>query len=453
MNHLKKYYPHYRILLKLGIPIIIGQLGVIILGFADTLMIGHHSTTELAAASFVNNLFSLVILFGTGFSYGLTPIVGEMYGRREDAGIGMMLKNSLAANMIIAVPLTLAMWVVYVNVDMMGQPVELLPYIRPYFLVILSSVVFVMLFNAFKQFADGITDTSTPMWILIGGNVLNIIGNYLLIYGKFGLPALGLLGAGISTLVSRILMFAVFVLIFFSSSRYEVYRKGFSAGRLGREHIWRLNKNGLPVALQMGMESAAFSLSTVMVGWLGSVQLAAHQVMITISTLAFMTFYGVGAAIAIRVSNAKGQNDMANVKMSAYAGYHLILALCVVMSSVFFFTRSFIGGFFVSDNAEVVQMVSVLIIPLLLYQLGDGTQITFANSLRGISDMKPMALIAFISYFVISLPAGYLFGFVLDMGIMGIWLAFPVGLTTAGILFWCRFEYKLRRMGAARSAA
>ena len=174
MNHLKKYYPHYRILLKLGIPIIIGQLGVIILGFADTLMIGHHSTTELAAASFVNNLFSLVILFGTGFSYGLTPIVGEMYGRREDAGIGMMLKNSLAANMIIAVALTLAMWVVYVNVDMMGQPVELLPYIRPYFLVILSSVVFVMLFNAFKQFADGITDTSTPMWILIGGNVLNI---------------------------------------------------------------------------------------------------------------------------------------------------------------------------------------------------------------------------------------------------------------------------------------
>ena len=202
---------HYKSLLKLGIPIVIGQLGMIVLGFADTLMIGHHSTEDLAAASFVNNMFNLVIIFATGFSYGLTPIVGSLFGKGEQKSVGRTLKNALWANGLMGLLLSILMGILYLNIHRLGQPEELLPLMRPYYMVLLVSLIFVMLFNAFKQFADGITDTKTPMWLLIGGNALNILGNWVLIYGHFGFPEMGLLGAGIATLTSRILMFAAFV--------------------------------------------------------------------------------------------------------------------------------------------------------------------------------------------------------------------------------------------------
>ena len=165
---------HYRELLTLGIPIVIGQIGTIVLGFADTLMIGHHSATELAAASFVNNMINLAIIFSTGFSYGLTPVVGSLFGQGRNQEVGRTLKNSIFANTILAVIVCAAMIALFLNVQHLGQPEELLPYIKPYLAVLIISLPFVLWFNAFKQFTDGITDTKVSMWILLGGNILNI---------------------------------------------------------------------------------------------------------------------------------------------------------------------------------------------------------------------------------------------------------------------------------------
>ena len=399
------YKNHYKALFFLGLPIVIGQVGVIVLGFADTLMIGHHSTNELGAASFVNNMFTLAIIFSTGFSYGLTPIVGGFYGVRKFAAAGQALRCSLLANLLVGILLTGIMAILYLNVERLGQPEELLSLIKPYYLILLASLNLVLLFNGFKQFTDGITDTKTAMWILLGGNVLNIVGNYILINGKLGFPELGLLGAGISTLFSRIVMVLVFVLVFFSSRRFLRYILGFIRLGWSRALFRQLNALGWPVAFQMGMETASFSLSTVMVGWLGTIALASHQVMLTISQFTFMMFYGMGAAVAVRVSNFKGQNDIVNVRRTAYAGAHIILAMGIVLLSIVFFFRYQVGGWF-TDNTEVSAMVVVLMVPFLAYQFGDGMQINFANALRGISDVKPMMLIAFIAYFIISLPAG-----------------------------------------------
>ena len=169
---------HYSALISLGLPIVIGQIGVIILGFADTLMVGHHSTRELAAASFVNNMFTLAIIFSTGFAYGLTPVVGSLFGQGKREEAGNALKNSLAANTVLAVVVCAVMFALYLNIGRLGQPEELLPFMRPYFLVLLASLPFVLWFNGFKQFTDGITDTKVSMWILLGGNLLNIVGNY-----------------------------------------------------------------------------------------------------------------------------------------------------------------------------------------------------------------------------------------------------------------------------------
>ena len=439
------YTQHYRTLISLGLPIVIGQLGIIILSFADTMMVGNHSTSELGAASFVNNMFNLVIIFSTGFSYGMTPIVGRLFGQNKRKEIGRILKNGLLANACIAMLITAIMAVLYFNIHRMGQPEELLPLMRPYYIVLLISLIFVLLFNAFKQFADGITDTKTSMWILLTGNVLNIIGNWILIYGKFGMPELGLLGAGIATLFSRILMVVIFALLFLTAKRYRVYKEGFLENKINKIDFKKLNELGWPVGIQMGMEAASFSLCTIMVGWLGTLALAAHQVMLTVSQLGFMMYYGMAAAVAVRVSNFHGQQDYKNVRLSAYAGFHLIIVMAVLTCIPIFLFRYQIGSWF-ADDAEMSLIVAQLVIPFMIYQFGDGLQCNYSNALRGISDVKPVMLIAFIAYFLISLPSGYFFGFIMDMGITGIWLSFPLGLTSAGLMFFFRFKYQLKKL-------
>lgn len=417
----------------------IGQLGMIILGFADTMMVGHHSTTELGAASFVNNIINLVIITATGFSYGLTPIVGGLFGREELPQAGRALRCALLANLMAGAIMMAALGILYFNVGNIGQPKELLPYIKPYYLVLLASIPFVMLFNAFKQFTDSITETRTSMWILLFGNLLNIIGNYVLIYGKAGMPEMGVVGAGVATLLSRVVMVALFLFVFLSRKKMRPYREGFFVLGWSRQLVRRLVSLGTPIALEMGMETASFSLSIIMVGWLGTIALASHQVMITISQFTFMVYYGLGAAVAVRTSYFNGQDDRDNVRHTVVAGLQVMVALELLLSGIIFLLRNHIGGWF-TDSAEVSSTVISLMVPFFIYQFGDGLQINYANALRGIADVKPLMVIAFIAFFVISLPVGYFCGFVLNFGLVGVWMAFPFGLTSAGVMMWYRFK-------------
>ena len=439
------YKTHSSALLKLGAPIVVGQLGIIVLSLADTLMVGRYGTSELAAASFVNNMFNLVIMFATGFSYGLTPIVGRLFGRKELAAIGGCLKNGLFANLLIALVLTVGMGVLYLNIHRLGQPVELLPLMRPYYLLLLVSIVFVMLFNAFKQFADGITDTRIAMWMLLSGNLLNIVGNWLLIYGNCGLPEMGLLGAGVATLTSRVVMVVSFAVYFFCSSRYRAYREGFMQSKVNRSNFKEVNRLGLPIALQITMETASFSLTAIMVGWLGTLALAAHQVMLTVGQFGFMLYYGMAAAITVRVSNFHGVNDLQNLRRAVATGLRIILAMAVCVTALMLTFRSDIGMWF-TNSREVALVVASLVIPFCVYQFGDGLQCTFSNALRGISEVKQMVVISFVAYVLISLPVAYVLAFVCDLGLIGIWWSFPLGLTSAGILFRQNFRSKMHRM-------
>ena len=441
---MKPFATHYKDLTRLGLPIVIGQLGIILVSFVDTFMVSRHGTNDLAAASFVNNMFNLAIIFATGFSYGLTPIVGKLFGKGKRGDAGGMFKNALLSNGTIAALLMLAMRTLYLNIGNLGQPVELLGLMRPYYITLLVSIPFVLLFNAFKQFADGITDTKASMWILLSGNVLNIVGNYLLIFGKCGLPELGLLGAGISTLLSRMAMLAISLIVFFNRKGYREYAIGFWKTGVSRMRQKELFFLGLPIAAQMGMEAASFSLTTIMVGWIGTTALAAHQIMVTVSQLGFMVYYGMAAAVAVKVSNYNGAGDTANIKRAASSGFHLITFMAVITSVLIFALRNDIGTLF-TDDTSVVLLVAQLTIPFLLYQFGDGMQCNYANALRGIADVKPMMFFAFVAYFVISLPAGYIFGFVLDFGLPGVWMSFPFGLTSAGVMFYLRFRHTLKK--------
>lgn len=432
----------YGALVRLGVPIVIGQIGNVVLGFADTLMVGHHSMEELAAASFVNTMFTLVVIFATGFSYGLTPVVGSLFGRGRKADIGEAVKNSLAANLMLSAVLVAVTSAFCLNIHRFGQPVELLPLMRPYLWVNVASLPFLCCFNTFKQFFDGVTDTRMPMFVIIGGNVLNIFGNWVLIYGELGAPELGLLGAGVSTALSRVLMAVACVLLFFRRRRYGEFRRGFASSRVSRGGMRRLAGLGLPVALQLGMESAAFSLSAIFVGWLGTTALAAHQVMLTVSQLLYMVNSGMAAAVAVRVSYFAGQRDFEAVRRTAYSGLHIVLALAFTLSVPIILLRNTLSWWF-TDSAEVCLLVSQTIIPLIAYQVGDGVQYTFANALRGIECVRPMIWIAFFSYFVVSLPLGWLLGIHMGFGLVGIWCAFPVCLSTAGALYFWVFRRKV----------
>lgn len=435
-----------REILKIGLPIMLGQACVIILAFADNIMIGWHSVDELAASSFVNNVMNLFILTELGFAAGMTPMIGADNGTGNIKGIGITVKNGLMTNGIIGGISIILLTIIYFCLDHFGQAPELMPYIKPYFAIIGTSTLFALGFNVLKQFTDGICRPMISMTLLMIGNLLNIFGNWVLIYGKLGFPEMGLTGAGISTLVSRALILLVFVVFIFKSKKMNEYARAIKEALLSRGEMKTVFKMGYPVGIQMALESSTFTFAAVMAGWLGVIQLAAHQVVITISQLFFLMMQGLSFAVSILVSNAFGRKDLGSVREYARKGYFMTLGISATLSALLYCFRYQAAGIF-TDSPEVSAMAVSLFFLLFAYQFGDGLQLCFANVLRGIQDVRPIMYAAFVSYYLIAIPSAYVLGFKTSLGIHGIWLGFPIGLTLAGIFFYARYRSDLRRFG------
>ena len=428
------YLQTYRSILRLGLPILIGQLGTIVVGFADNIMVGHYSTEALASASFVNNLFNCGIFACLGFTYGITPIVASLFSRNMNEEIGSTMRTALKLNVAFSLAVTLIMGLFYLNVERMGQPEELIPVIKPYFLIYLAGVVPVSVFNVFAQWSYAINNTRMPMWIILGANARNIIGNYMLIYGKWGMPELGLTGAGISTLTARLLSAGLIMGAFMWRKKYAAYASAFLHGKMMRGMKGKLNRTSWPVSVQMALESGSFTFAAIVAGWLGTVELASFQIIVIVGMLGFCLYYSVGAATSVLVANACGLDDRAGMRRIAYGGYHVTLFIGTLSSLAFVFGGKYLISVFTDDTA-VLGMTMSLIFPLVLYQLGDATQINFANALRGTSNVMPMLWIAFVSYVIIGSPATYLLALPAGMGVTGIILSFSVSLFFAGGCF------------------
>lgn len=446
---MKKYLSHYRALVSLGTPLIIGQIGVVLQNFADTLMIGHHTTVELAAASLVSNIFILGLLMAMGFALCMTPLIGKAHGQGDVESIGRTVRNGMAVNTMAAMVLMTAYTVLYFFLDKLGQPAELLPYVRPYYIINLVSIPFVCWVNALKQLFDATTDTKTPMWVLLGGNALNIVGNWILIYGHCGMPEMGITGAGLSTLTARVVMFVAIVLCFAFSNRHSAERKAFGKSRVSKDGIRSLITLGAPISLQMGMESGAWSLCSIIVGWIGTNALAGHQIMLTISQLFFQFYYALASAVAIRVSLFHGQHDYIAIRRTAWAGCHLNFIIAILVSIPVIIFREQMGFLFTS-SPQVAAEVAGAIVPLIVYQFSDGLQCTFSNAMRGLAYVRPTMLVAFISYFVVSLPVAYVLGITLHGGLVGVWFSFPFGLTIAGALYYHYYHRRLLQLEKAK---
>lgn len=414
----------------------IAQVGTIVVGFADNIMVGHYSTQSLAASSFVINIFNIVVLCCLGFSYGLTPIIGTLFSQKRNNEIGLTLRAGLIANVVVGGVLSLVMGMLYFYIDMMGQPDELLPLIKPYYLIFLASLIPLSVFNVFAQWSYAIKNTAMPMWILLSCNIINIAGNYMLIYGNWGAPELGLTGAGLSTLFVRALASLIIMAIFFLKKSNAEFRSGFTDRSRGVTNnlMGKVVRTSWPVSLQMGCETAAFSTCAVFAGWIGTVALAAFQIIIVVSSLGFCIYYSIGTAIAVFVANEAGHSSLPSCRRVAFDGYAVMLVFAAISTCIFIFLSRPLMGLFTTDT-EVLTAAQALVFPLVLYQLGDATQITFANALRGTSHVMPMLWIAFFSYVVVGLSSTWLLAFPMGLGNYGIVLSFSVSLFMAATLF------------------
>ena len=444
MNIWSKYRIEYKELVSLGLPVLVTQAGIIVVSFADTMMVGAHSTDELAAAAFVNSLFVVATVMMIGFAAGMIPLVGALFGRGDSSGAGRTLKAGLQVNVSVASVFTVIMGCLYFFLDCFGQPAELLPIVRPYYLTVLCSLVPMSVFNTFQQTSNALNSTKMPMWIILTANVLNIIGNYVLIFGHAGFPELGLLGAGISTLFARVVAACIIVAVFRGKMRYRPYVDAFKdAGSLAprRLEVW---ETSYPVMIQNGIECALWTLGAIVCGWFGKLQLAAYQVVNTMAQLGFMTYISFGVATSIRIANAMGISDFQGIRRSASAGLHITLLLATLASAVFILAGKGLIGLFTPD-VGVVGAARLLIVPLVLYQYGDAVQLTYANALRGTGDVKPLLWVAVVAYVLVGVPSMLALGDWLGFGSVGVYYSFSLALIVASLLLWLSFRGAVNR--------
>lgn len=452
INKFKEYLPYYKRNLKVAIPVMLTQIGGALVGLFDTMMVGHYATVDLAAVSFSNAIFFAIMIFASGSLMGLTPLIGVQDGEMSkdpEKGdiirrkIASLLQNGLYFTLIIGVITTLLLAVCIPLLGHFGQDSEVVEVARPYYILIVISLLPYLLFCLQKQFLEGLGNTVVAMIIVLTMNALNVLLNWVFIYGHWGAPAMGATGAGIATLVSRVgmpvCMFAVIVL----HRNWRGYLQLFSRRLSSWREVCHIARIGFPIGGQTFFESVTFSLAVVVVGWISKEAVAAHQIATQVSNLTFMLALGIGAGTTIRVSHQLGKGDLPAVRMASNASIHLVLLINTFAAVLMISLRRCIPCLFTED-AEVIAIASHLLIFAGLYQYSDGLQAVGAAMLRGITDVKVPMIIAFVAYVIIGIAVGLVCTFPLGMGAAGIWVGFIVGLTFAATLFHIRFNKKYK---------
>lgn len=443
--HFQQYLPFYRRNLKLAGPIVLSQLGGTVVQLIDTLMVGRLGTKELAAVSFASSVFIIAFVFANGILFGATPLVGVSYVRGERNRLVSLFQNNILLALTGAVVISGVLLCVAKLLPHMGQPDEVVRLATPYFMLLIAGVLPLMLFTAVKQFLEGLGNTAAAMIINIGANLLNVLLNYVLIFGYWGFPALGIIGAGIATLISRLAMPMAYFVLLRVRAEWWSYCSKFARNRFSWTYLKELLRMGMPIGLQSFFEVTSFAFSSVMIGWIGAVPLAGNQIVNNLSNLSFMVVLGIAAATTIRVSHQMGMHDYQAVRMAANASIHLCLLTNAVTALLFITLRVPIVTIFTTDPA-VIKIGSQLLVLAGIFQLSDGMQAIGAGILRGLADVRITMIYAFIVYICICLPMGYVMAFPLGMGAAGIWTAYIASLSIAAVLFRLRYMKRFREL-------
>ncbi len=442
---MKKYFATYKSILHLAIPVMLSQLGQVTVQVADNVMVGRLGASELASVSFANGVFVILMLFGIGVCMGLTPLIGKAFLQKNNSKLASLLKNGFFLYTSIGVIITIVLYGTSFFLDNMGQEDIVAEMARPYFLVLVASIMPLMIFSSFKQFLEGIGNTRISTIITVSANALNILLNYLLIYGKFGFPEMGMLGAGTATLISRILMPVALWGYLRYSAAFKHYLKEAQRALIDKQTLKELLRIGVPIGIQITFEILIFSLSGIMMGWIGKEELAAHQATNVMTTITYMISLGIGSAATIRVSHSLSAGKFDELRRLVRATVHLTAGLMSAMGIVFICFRHELPLLIIKESIPA-SIATQLLIVASIFQLFDGIQVALLACLRGIADVTVPMIIAFISYIIIGMPACYIFAFTLNIGPTGIWLGLLTGLMFAAVLFAIRIRSQFRSL-------
>lgn len=440
-----KYKPFYKRNITLAVPVMIAQAGQMIVQMADNIMVGHLGTTEFAGVSFANVIFMIGMVFTICFTQGLTPFVGQSYGRGKYHEAKAFLQDSLVLNLIVCFSILAIMALIVPCMDFMGQDSKILVFARQYYWYSLASMVPTVLFFTMRNFSEGIGITKYAMYITVFANILNILLNWLLIFGKLGFPHLGVAGAAIATLISRIIMVILFAILFFRLSSYTKFTKIKASPFIDRSKMKKLFSTSIPIAFQGLVEITAFGLAGIMVGWINKESLAAYQITNTISTLSFMVAQGIGVAATITVSHQFGEKNYAGARNAGFAATHMAVAFMGTAGIIYVLLKNYIPMIFTADP-QVIDLAAQMLIISAAFQVFDATQLAGFAGLRALKDVKVPLIFSTVSYYFISLPLSFFFGFTLNMGAVGVWLGFLFGLSCAAFASQYRFNKLTKRL-------
>ena len=442
MQTIKK---HIRETFILAYPVIIGQLGFIMMGVVDSVMVGEIGAAPLAGASLGNSFFFLIFIIGLGVAMSVTPLIAILVGAERFSECGIYFRQSLIVNMSLG--LILMVIIVFCSdlFEFFNQPPEVATQASSYAKIIALSILPAMLFHTYKQFIEGFSIMKPAMIIAIVANIVNAFTNWVFIYGNLDMPALGLDGAGWATFSSRVFMAFAIALYVMNKEFFKKYDVNFHFRNVNFKVIKKILQIGLPSGFQYFFEVGAFSFAVIMIGWLGTNPLAAHQIAINLASITFMSVLGISAAGGIRVGNEVGKKDISEVRRAGFTAIIMGASVMFICGIIFITFNKFLPTLYI-DDAAVVKIASSLLIIAAIFQVSDGTQGVGIGVLRGLMDVKIPTLITFVAYWVIALPIGYVLGFIFDFGVQGVWVGLLLGLTASATMLTIRFNIKSKHL-------
>ncbi|MFH4968846.1 MATE family efflux transporter [Gaetbulibacter sp. M240] len=451
---LSDYTKEFKYNWTLAAPVMMGMLGHTFVSFVDNIMVGQLGTAELAAVSLGNSFMFIAMSLGIGFSTAITPLVAEADAAKDFSQGKSAFKHGLFLCTALGILLFLLVLIAKPLMYLMKQPKEVVELAIPYLDFVALSLIPLIIFQALKQFSDGLSMTRYPMYATLLANILNIVINYVLIFGKFGFPELGIVGAAYGTLVSRVVMVAYLWWILKGKQASKSFVTNIKIFVLNKWMLKKIMALGAPSAMQMFFEVAIFTAAIWLSGLLGKNPQAANQIALNLSSMTFMVATGLSVASMIRVGNQKGLKNYIDLRRIAFSTFLLGTIFAVCFAILFLAFHNQLPKLYVdfkdvvnyTDNNEVVKTASKLLIAAAIFQISDTLQVLILGALRGLQDVKIPTLITFISYWLVGFPVSWYFGDESLYGSFGIWLGLLAGLTTAAILLYIRFDYLTKRL-------
>lgn len=451
---LSDYTKEFKYNIKLASPVILGMLGHTLVSFVDNVMVGQLGAAELAAVSLGNSFIFIAMSLGIGFSTAITPLVAEADTEQNFAKGKSVFKHGFFLCTVLGFLLFIMLLFAKPLMYVMDQPEDVVELAIPYLDLVAFSLVPLIVFQAFKQFSDGLSLTKYPMYATIIANLLNVVINYVLIFGKFGFPEMGIVGAAVGTLVSRFVMLFHMWWLLAKRDKSKAYVTNIKFFKLSKEPLKKLINLGLPSAMQMFFEVAIFTAAIWLSGTLGQNAQAANQIALNLSSMTFMVAIGLSVVAMIRVGNQKGLKDFKALRRIAESIFLVGFVFAVIFALLFVIFHRVLPDLYVNlddpenavDTAEVVKIAATLLLAAAVFQISDSLQVIALGALRGLQDVKIPTLITFISYWVIGFPISYFLGKEEAYGSLGIWLGLLAGLTVAAVLLYFRFNYLTKKL-------